>query len=162
MPNHEYRVIEHSEREALHGKEFQGQLEVTRPDGSKEIKRYFERTVELQDSSIRVSCHIIPRIGPVTIVKSIRMGSIERDLRKNHVQVTMILPDGAVYRAPEAEITVPLTSPLKDKSPQEAMDYTREYLTNLFASTGQPATPEEAVEAIEHFNKGRWGLEPKN
>ncbi len=162
MSNHEYRVIEHSENEVLHGKEFQGRFEVARPDGSRDIIPYFERTVELDDSCVRVSWHILPRLGPVTILKSIRKGSIEAGLRGDHVQVTMILPDGTVHRAPEARIAVPVASPFRDKSPREAADYTHQYLTDLFASMGQSATPEEAVRAVEEFNKHRWGLEPKN
>jgi len=161
MGNHTYRVIERTEREALHGKEYQGRVEVVCPDGSKESKPYFERTVEFDDSCVQVSWHILPQVGPVTIVKSIRMGRIEGGTRRDHVQVTMILPDGTVHRMPEADIARPMANPLAGKSPQEAVDHVHQYVNDLLDGMGELATPEDAIRAVEEFKRRRYGLEPK-
>lgn len=154
------RVIEHSEREVLHGEEAHGRIEVLKPDGSKEIKPYFGRTVELDDCSIDFYWHLSPN-GPLVAVTTTRKGRVEVGMRTDRIETTLVLPDGTVQRTPDMELTKRAGSPRKEKSEQEAVEYLQGYVGDLSAAIGKSATPEDAVRAAEEFCKYRSGLEPK-
>jgi hypothetical protein len=156
-----FRVVDHSERPVLHGKEMHGRIEVVRPDGTKEIKPYFQRTVELDDSCVQVSWLAPSRLGPITVISCIRRGHTEGGLRRDRREMTVILADGTVHRAPEVEVAVRVPSPFTGMSAPDATRHIHEYLTELFAAVGRPATPEDAVRAVEDFKRRRWGPEPE-
>jgi hypothetical protein len=157
----QFRVIDHSEREGLHGREVQARIEVLRPDGSREIRTYFERTVELEDSCVRVSWQLFPGLGPLMTVTCTCKGHVEGGLRRDRVQTTAVLADGTVYRMPEQEVPVRLPAQSRKMSVEEVVAHLQEYVADLSVAIGTAPTPDEAVGAMQEFNKRRSGLEPK-
>jgi len=156
-----WKLVSHQERDVLHGKEREGAFEAVRPDGTKEVRPYYQRTVELDDSTIQVSWLAQPRLGPLTIIRSIRRGRVEGNLRRDNIQTTIILHDGSIHRSPEVQMAVPVPSVLTGMSPTEAASYVHDHLTEFFVGIGQPATPEEFMKAVGDFNRRRRGAEPE-
>jgi len=151
------RIVHQETKHVPYGIETELTTETVDPRGKKQVQRMYSRYLDLDDYRLRIHWHQFGRWGPMLAISSERKGPIEGSFRKIHRQLTMVTAKGEIWRVPEVEINVPLTSPPGEMSEEKARSEIPSMIADMFKHLHASGVDsiEDVTSEVSKFAEGR-------
>jgi hypothetical protein len=126
----EFRLVRERQKSAIDGRKMESAIEMAAHEGHGEIRYFFAKYLDLEDTYFLVSTFALGKLGVATLIREGRKGKVEGKFRRDRVQGTLVLGDGSVHPLAEMEVYVPTAKPFGWMSPAQAASEIRSYLAD--------------------------------